>query len=422
MSGNRLGHPPDDAVTLVLGSGGRRYREYLLAGASAPGPVWLLEAGEPTWQRAYAEGASVVKLLDDERLVPDVEALVDAAVEVAEERGVRGVITWDETLVGATAHVAQRLGLPGLTVAGAESCRDKQRTRRLLTDAGINQPRFAYVASADEARAAADSFGYPVVVKPRGMGGSIGVIRVTAADQIGEAFHVAESASMAGNPRYEGGALVEEFLVGPEISVDGAVYKGEYRPVFVAHKRTGLSPYFEEIGHSVQSGDPLLADTELTGMLAEAHRVLGVQYGMTHTELMCTGRGPVIVEVNGRLGGDLIPYLGRLATGIDPALLAVDLARGIRPEIFPSRGSCSAIRFLYPPADGRVAAVELPVPGTGGVVDAQPLVDPGALLLLPPRGYMSRYGYVITEGPTPTECEARLDEAVALASITMDPE
>jgi biotin carboxylase len=414
---------PRAEVVLVLGSGARHYREYLLASAAATRRLWLLDAVPVTWQRPYLEGASVVDLLDAARLVPDVDALVVAARALATTREVTGVLTYDETLVVAAAHVAERLGVPGLTVAGAENCRNKQRTREVLTAAGVAQPGFAFVTSPEDAAAAASVFGYPVVVKPRGMGGSMGVIRVAAPEQLAAAFHVAEASSREGNPNYEGGALVEEFLDGPEISIDGALHEGDFRPVFVARKRIGLDPYCEEIGHTVHADDPLLEDAALREMLTEAHRALGVRNGITHTEVMLTARGPVIVEVNGRLGGDLIPYLGKLATGIDPARLAVDLAGGVKPRLTPKRRSCVGVRFLYPPYDGRVVETRLPGPAeVPGVVEANAMVEPGALLRLPPRAYLSRYAYVIAEGADPAACDARLDEAVTHASVTVAPE
>src|SRR5947209_12082197 len=164
------------------------------------------------------------------------------------------------------------------------------------------------------------------------MGASIGVARVDSPGDLAAAFAVAEAASHGGAPAYEGGVLVEEYLRGPEISVDGAVFDGRYRPFFIAHKQVGFPPYFEEIGHVVDAADPLLVDPELNRVLAAAHRALGLRFAMTHTELRFTDRGPAIIEVNVRLGGDLIPYLGKLATGLDPAHIAVDVARGVRPS------------------------------------------------------------------------------------------
>jgi biotin carboxylase len=412
----------DEGVVLVVGSGGQVYREYLLAGAAERRPAWLLDRAASTWQRPYARGTTVVPLLDTVRLVPDRDALVAAAVEVARDRRVVGALSYDETLVMTAAHIAERLGLRGLTVEGADRCRNKHRTRLALTAAGLPQPRFDYAATLPEAEAAASRIGFPLVLKPRGMGASIGVVRATGPDDLAAAFAVAERASHGGSPSYEGGVLVEELVSGPEISVDGAVFDGEYRPFFLARKRVGLAPYFEEIGHVLDADDPLLEDEELLRVLEAAHRTLGLGYGTTHTEVLLAERGPVIVEVNARLGGDLIPYLGKLATGIDPAHVAVDVATGRRPDLTRRSSGCAGIRFLYPPVEGRVLAVSLPAPGAvDGLVEARAMVEPGRELLLPPRAHLGRYGYVLCRADDAAVCEDRLDRAEALARLDLAP-
>jgi hypothetical protein len=166
----------------------------------------------------------------------------------------------------------------------------------------------------------------------------------------------------------------------------------------------------------------LWADDELLRVLAEAHRAAGVRDGITHTEVKLTDRGPVIVEINARIGGDLIPYLGRLATGVDPAYVAVDLARGVRPDLRRSESAVFGIRFLYPPRDGRIRAVGLPDrAAAAGLFKAAQVVADGTELLLPPRGFLSRYAFVICRGGTAAECQAALDEAEALTALELDP-
>ncbi|MFI9170093.1 ATP-grasp domain-containing protein [Streptomyces lincolnensis] len=413
---------PHNGIVLLIGSGGQQYREYLLASAAERAPIWLIDAAEPTWQKPYIIGSSTVPLLDTARLIPDHDRLLDTAGQVARDHPVHGVLSYDETLVVATAHIAERLGLPGLTPTGVENCRNKHRSRQTLTAAGLPQPRYAYVTGLDDAAEAADRIGYPLVVKPRGMGASIGVVRVDGPGQLAAAFRTADAAGHCGSPAYQGGVLVEEYLPGPEISIDGAVFDGDWTPLFLARKRTGLAPYFEETGHVVDANDPLLQDPELLTTLAAAHRALGVAYGITHTEVRLTPHGPAIVEVNARLGGDLIPYLGRRATGIDPGHVAVDVAGGRRPHIRQDRATTVGIRFAYPPVDGTVTAVTVPGPGTvPGLVEAAPMAAPGTELRLPPHGFLSRYAYAVAEGRDRRTCEAVLDRVVSLSSLTLRP-
>ena len=406
---------------LVIGSGQQLYRRYLIEGAARRRPLWLLDDQAASWQRPYLMGSSVVGMLDSTLQIPDEPALLDAAATVARAHRVSGIFTYDEPQVIATARIADRLGLPGLSAAGAQRCRNKHETRLALTAAGLPQPRFRLAGTAEDAGKAAATLGYPVVLKPRGMAASIGVVRAEGPGEVAAAFEVAERASRSGPVAFRGGVLVEELVDGPELSIDGAVVAGRYLPFCLARKQLGLPPYFEEVGHLVDGADPLLADADLRRVLEETHRALGLQYGITHTEVRLTGRGPVVIEVNGRLGGDLIPYLGALATGIDPGQVAVEVAAGEQPALAPDHTACVGIRFLYPPEDCRVVEIAVPEPAAvPGLLAAHAMVPPGGTVRLPPRAHIGRHAYVICTADTPAAVAARLDHAASLVELEYD--
>lgn len=407
---------PSNGVLLVISSGLQLYREYLVSAAAARARadghvLHLINGTRPTWQRKFFDEWTVLNVFDHEKLTA-------AAMEATAGRHVAGLLCWDEPLVMPAAYIADRLGVPGLTVDGVHGCRDKHRTRRLLTAAGLHQPAFVMAADLDQARAAAAQIGYPVVVKPRALGASIGVVMAQDQAQLDAAFRVAEDAGFVGDEPFHGGALVEQYVAGPEISVDAAVHKGDYLPMYVARKQVTLQPYFEELGHIVEAADPLLADGDLIKMLAAAHRVLGVEYGITHAEVKLTDTGPLIVEVNGRLGGDLIPYLGKLATGIDPGDVLYDIGTGARPRFTAHRDRTVGIRFGYPPHNMVVESVTLPEPDPRiGLVKAAAMVDPGSELRLPPGGYIARHSFVICQAHDPRSCDQRLSEAASRVQV-----
>jgi len=419
---NRARSDADEGVVLLIGSGWRPYREYLLQGFARHLPLWLIDERPASWQLPYVIGSSVVGLIDEQRVVADQQGLIDAALKVAQDHKVVGVLTYEELLVTSAARGAERLGVRGLSVAGAENCRDKSRSRAALSRAGLAQPEYALVHNLDEALEAAARIGYPVVSKPRGMGASVGVAQASDPDGLRAAFGVAERARRAGPPAYEDGVLIEEMVDGPEISIDGAVFGGEYQPFCLARKHLGAPPYFEEVGHLVDAADPLATDPALRTLLAEAHRALGVQDGVTHTEVKLTSRGPVIIEVNARLGGDLIPYLGKLATGVDPGLVAAQVAAGAAPSLEATSGQCAGIRFLYPPEDCVILEIGVPEPGSvPGLLEARAIVSPGAVLRLPPSTHLCRHGYLLAVAPPAAECEATLDQAAALVTLRYEP-
>ncbi|QIS11404.1 ATP-grasp domain-containing protein [Nocardia arthritidis] len=407
----------DDAL-LVIGSGLRVYREYLVRSAHARArthglDLILLNNLEPTWQRDYFDDFVVANLFDH-------DILMAKGREIARRRSIVGLLCWDEPLVQPAADLADELGVPGLSPAGVRGCRDKNRTRTVLTAAGLVQPRFALTDTVAQARAAAARIGYPVVVKPQALGASMGVVLARDERELTVAFGVAAGASTIGDAPFRDTALVEEFAVGPEISIDAAVYKGEYLPMFLARKRTGMEPYFEEVGHIVDADDPLLRDEALLRTLSDAHRELGVENGITHSEVRFTARGPLIIEINGRLGGDLIPFLGKIATGIDPGEVLVDIATGRRPTLARTRNAVAGIRFGYPEHDCVVRSVRVPEWGPG-LVTAAAMVEPGAELRLPPGGYIARHSFVVCAAADPARCAEFLDAAADSVRLDGEP-
>lgn len=407
-----------NGVLLVIGSGLKVYREYLVEPihrrARAAGlDLVLLNNLNPTWQKAYFDEVVVANLFDT-------KVLRTVAREIAARRNVVAVMCWDEPLVLDAGLLAAEFGVPGLSEPGVLGCRDKRRTRALLTEAGLHQPGFELTTGVEHARAAAARIGYPVVLKPRAMGASIGVVFAADESELDDAFRVALSASLVDPGPYRASAIVEEYAPGPEISIDGAVHKGEYLPMFVARKHSSDHPYFEEVGHLVDAADPLLEDPALLATLAKAHHVLGIEAGITHSEVRLTDRGPLVIEINGRLGGDLIPFLGRTATGIEPGEVLFDVSTGHRPDITPTRRAVAGIRFGYPDRDCRLRSVRVPAEAPG-LVAASPMAEPGTTLRLPPGGYLARHSFVVCEAEDTETCLRRLDDAAALVELDAEP-
>lgn len=400
--------PDDRPLLLLIGSSSQLSREFILRSVSPRYRLWLLQPADVSWEADYVVGNTVVDNTD-------VAKLVDAARQVAADQHVTGVFCYDEGLVWPAAFVSEALGLPGNPPAAIAACRDKNATRVALAAAGVAQPASIGVRSLDEALAAAERIGYPVVLKPRGLAGSMGVRLAVGRDEAIAAYRDATAVSYPGVPVFEMSVLVEEYVDGPEISVDAVFHDGGCVPLAVARKRVGFAPYFEETGHVVDAADPLLSDPDLIDALRRSHAALGFHTGVTHTEFRLGRRGPRLLEVNARLGGDMIPYLGHLATGVDIALAAADVAAGRTPDTEIRWRRAATVTFLYPERDIEVDKVavhdELLPPH---VHSATALAKPGAVLRLPPRGYLSRYGRVITLADIVAEATVATDGIVEI--------
>jgi len=411
---------------ILVSSFARSSREYFLVSLAARYRVWLFlggpgRAAEPSWELPYLVGHSCLDTLDPAAMIAEAKRL-DSLPSTG---GVAGVICYDESRIVATAAVAESLGLPTSPVAAIERCRDKHLTRQALDAAGVPQAASVAVRSLDEAVAVAAQLGYPVVLKPRHLAASFGVTRADSPADLTLAYHRARAVTLPETPeQYEADVLIEEYLDGPEISVDCACFDGRVVPLAVAHKESGYPPSFEEIGHVVDGTDPLLSDEHLHDVLVRAHLAVGFATGITHVELRRTAAGFKVIEINARLGGDLIPYLGQLATGVDLSLVAAAIACGSAPDLTAGASRVAAVRFYYPEHDLVVAAVriaaELLPPE---VLRADLLAAPGQHLKLPPRrtSWECRVAQAVTVADSEAECRSVLDSVARAITVEAAP-
>jgi biotin carboxylase len=405
---------PSDGCLIVVSSLGASHRRTFMETASAHYPIWLFVGGpgraqEPSWELPYVTGYTSVDTLDPDAMLAAVRALPGHV-------RVRGIVCYDEARVVASATLATALGLPAPDPDAVLRCRDKHLTRIALDAAGVPQPQSVAVRSADEALVAAQKIGYPVVLKPRNLAASFGVTRADSDEDLAAAYAAAGGKTLPEVlEHHEDGVLVEEYLDGEEISIDSACFGGRIEPLVVAHKLVGFPPNFLEMGHTVSADDPLLNDPEVRAVVIGAHRAVGFDTGATHLELKLTSRGPRVVELNARLAGGLIPYLGRLTGGADLELAAATIACGSAPDLSGTEGApVAAIRYFYPEHDlvvGELCIDEAALPAS--VERAELLTSVGAQVRLPPRGsaWESYVAQAVVTGDTVADCHRDLDAA-----------
>src|SRR3954454_13113058 len=223
----------DRKLVALVACGDQLYRRYLLEQLNEAYYVWLLTNEQLSWQRPFICGSTQI---------PDYtpNSLEKAIVDIQKTREVSGIVCWDERYIIAAADTAVLFELPSAGSLGIRGCRDKALCRTRLSEAGVLQPRSKHCLTLDAAVEFARSLPYPLVVKPRGMGGSIGVALVQDEAALQTRFDEASKASLQGAVDFHYGALIEEFVEGPEISIDACVVDGVYTPLFIAHKSVGL--------------------------------------------------------------------------------------------------------------------------------------------------------------------------------------
>ncbi|UTT59426.1 ATP-grasp domain-containing protein [Cellulosimicrobium cellulans] len=248
------------------------------------------------------------------------------------------ILCFGEWHLGLAVGTAQALGVPGprLDVTRA---RQKDAMRAAFRAAGMRTPRSVVVDGDDVAD---DLPNFPVVVKPVDYSSSSGVALVTDEEQLRAALRTAQQKS------FRGVALVEEFVRGPEFSVEGVVSDGRAIVVGVTQKQVTDPPWFVETGHLFPAELPEEARSALVDEACRAVAAVGLTACAFHCELRLGPDGPVCIEIAGRSGGDQIPRLVWEATGCDLYLAELAAILGEDPErwMLPTRQRSAAIRFL----------------------------------------------------------------------------
>lgn len=247
-----------------------------------------------------------------------------------------GVVTFSERMVPSAIRIAERYGLPG--PGPVDLLTDKFAQRRRLAERGVDALACARITSPGQWHEAFGRIGAPAIIKPVRGEASRNVVLVTDEDA-GLAVVRSVFARAA-----EEALLVEDYLAGEDrgpfgdyVSVESATAAGTTSHIAVTGKWP-LAPPFREPG---QFWPDALDDGEraaVLGLVGSALRALEVDTAITHTEVKLTSAGPRIIEVNGRLGGNLNDLSIR-STGVDLVRVAGEIALGeAAPDSFPAPG------------------------------------------------------------------------------------
>ena len=368
-------------------------RQRLLVLGAGPAQIGLL--------RAARERDLFVIAVDRDPAAPgfayaDKRALVSTEDEpgidrLARAENVDGIVSpgadWP---VGVAARVTERLGLPhpidGATAALATT---KSRQRERFAAAGVPQPRLL------------DEPTPPCVVKAPDRQGQRGLTFVRTEAELPAAIQAALEASRSG------AYIVEEYVDGPEVTVNAISVDGVFKPLAVTDRLTADPPAF---GVALAHVWPCVSETQSVIAAARAAaEALGIRNGPTYTQIRVGPAGSQVVELAARLGGGHDAELVEAATGVRLNDLALDFALGEKACVSATQslvgGAC--VLFLVAP-EGELRAVEgrEEAHAVAGVLDVRIYREPGHSFGPLLRG-ADRAGAVIAVGDSREEALER---------------
>ncbi|HEU5430382.1 MAG TPA: ATP-grasp domain-containing protein, partial [Thermomicrobiales bacterium] len=330
----------------------------------------------------------------------------------------------DDSAPVLAARTAARLGLPHNDPAAALAARDKFVMRERLAAAGVPGPAYRRWPLDADPRAVAAASRFPVVVKPLLLSGSRGVIRADDADAFVAAWERTKAMLVADGAEPAASALlVERYLAGVEVAVEGLLTGGALRTLAIFDKPDPLEgPFFEETIYVAPSRLPAATQAAIAARTAEAAAALGLREGPVHAELRINDDGVWPIELAGRSIGGLCSSVLEFGVGVSLEELILRHAVGLPLPNAERSGAAAGVMMIPIPRGGMLRGVSgvetaLTVPGVTGVEITAKLNQPLTPL---PEG-ASYLGFIFACADTPEQAEAALREAHGQLRFRIDP-
>ena len=280
-------------------------------------------------------------------VIKEVISTIDtpAILEAAKRHNINGIMTLASDMpMQSVAVVSHELGLVGISEDTALKATNKAFMRDALNEAGVPVPLYFRVKGKDAFKNAVEKVraaGYKCIVKPADNSGSRGVDLLKEDANLDAAYEYTVKYSRGGE------IVIEEFMEGPEVSVETLAVDGDVHVIQITDKLTTGAPYFVEMGHSQPSQLSEETRKKIAAVAIAANKAIGIQNGPSHTEIKVTKDGPKIVELGARLGGDCITtHLVPLSTGLNMVECSIRIALGEKPDLEAKWSKGSAIRYL----------------------------------------------------------------------------
>ncbi len=334
------------------------------------------------------------------------------------------VLALDDTGSSIAALACQALGLPHNSPAAALAARDKFEMRRQLAIGGMACPTFLRVAHDDNLLDAAQTVGFPLVIKPLDRNGSQGVIRVNSPTELKPALARLLPLIQGNETASPSPFLMEAYIPGTEFAVEAIIADRELHVLAIFDKRDPLEgPFFEESIYVTPSRAPMADQVAIQKATQRAARALGLGFGPVHAEMRLNDQGVWIIEVAGRSIGGLCSQILKFGTAESLESLILRQACGLpMPDLTP-QGSGSGVMMIPIPHAGIFQEVEgLDAAGNvPGITGLEITAQAGYSLKPLPEGN-SYLGFIFAEAESPSLAEKALRQSYDCLTIRLQPE
>lgn len=344
----------------------------------------------------------------------------EAHCQLIEQEEVQGIVTCQmENPLPLMARLAAKYDLLFPSEAVIQRARNKYLMKKAFQEANVPCAQGQIIEHQEDLQSLDfTQWQFPLIIKPVDSYSSRGVYKVNTEAELLSRYTEALRYSSTGQ------VLVEEFLEGPEVSVEAVTFQDKTYVIQVTDKVITPYPNTVELAHYQPSQRSANELQQIGDVVRAAIAALGIDFSGSHAELKLTPQGPKMIEIGARLGGDYISsYLTSLSTGVDMNRAIAQIAMGEEPDVDSTLRQFSGIQYVNWPAGRKVKAVAAlePFLQNPKVAFANIMVAPGDILPAITES-TNRHAFFITSAETQAELNQNVQELVADLStfITLD--
>ncbi|OQY38633.1 MAG: hypothetical protein B6229_05385 [Spirochaetaceae bacterium 4572_7] len=346
----------------------------------------------------------------------DREALLDMAKAFDSKHELNGVFTVGTDFSTSVAWITEKLNLPGIPYKVALNATDKVRMRTQFKEHGVPSPSFVEYSDGMDINDIISDLNYPMVIKPVDSMGARGVQLISDISILQEALKLAVSYSRTSR------AIIEEYIDGPEFSLDALVVDGEVHVFGFADRTIKFPPYFVEMGHSMPSSATESITDEVIKKFSDGVKALGITYGSAKGDMKYSSKGAVVGEIAARLsGGYMSGWTYPYSSGINLIKGGIELALGQTLSISPNNTSEeSSVERAIISIPGIVKDVITPNKLPKGVKDLFLNVSKGDTKIFP-RNNVEKCGSIISKDKTLQKAVKSCEKVQSEIIIRLEP-
>ena len=353
--------------------------------------------------------------LADKAIAPGGLVNEEKLVAIAKDEHIDGVIhPCSEVAMNVMGRINDELHLCGISKEIAIRATNKNLMREAFERYGAPSPKSILAKDEEDAwNVFCNEFDTNAILKPSRNSGSRGIAKVEKGIAK-ELFVTLYQRALEESRDHQ--VLIEQFIEGPEFSVEVIVWQGEPHVLAVTDKKTTEAPYFVELGHNQPSVYPEETQKKLKDGAIAGCKALGLTNCAAHCELKVQDGEAYLMEIGARMGGDFIStVLTHLSTGIDMVAATIDVVLGIEPDLKPTGEKHGVAIRYFTPKPGKVVSIEN-TDALECVYKAKIYVKPGDEVR-EVKSSLDRSGHVIVTAATPQEAIVIAEELTEKVNI-----